>query len=66
MNTEQPPKVQICANRFELISRWGQPVDKAWARAQLDLWLAQRVDLEQASDYDQGVQTKGDAHDQPD
>ena len=49
-------------NRFELISRWGEPLDWEWARAQLEVWLRSRVDLTQASVYDLGVQTKGTDH----
>jgi hypothetical protein len=52
----------MCANRFELISRWGEPVDKEWARSMLDRWLDQRVDLTQPSVYDSGVQAKGTDH----
>jgi hypothetical protein len=52
----------MCANRFELISRWGEPVDKEWARRMLDRWLDQRVDLTQPSVYDSGVQAKGTDH----
>lgn len=57
-----PARVEMCANRFELISRWGEPVDKAWARRMFDLWLEQRVDLTEASVYDSGVQAKGTDH----
>jgi hypothetical protein len=49
MQTE-PLKVEVCANRFELISRWGQPVDKVWAHDMLERWLDQR--LEAPKDYD--------------
>jgi hypothetical protein len=51
------PKVEMCANRFELISRWGQPVDKEWARSMFELWLAQRDDAPQS--YDAAKQTLG-------
>lgn len=52
----------MCANRFELISRWGEPIDKAWARDMFERWLQQRVDLTGASVYDSGEQAKGDHH----
>jgi hypothetical protein len=52
------PKVEACANRFELIARWGQPVNGAWAHEELAKWLASRS----ANDYDSGVETKGDHH----
>lgn len=57
-----PAVIEMCANRFELISRWGEPVDKEWARRMLDRWLDQRVDLTHASVYDSGVQGKGTDH----
>lgn len=57
MNTEQP-KVETCANRFELIARWGRPINEAWAHAMLAKWLANRS----ANDYDSAVETKGDHH----
>jgi hypothetical protein len=60
--TDQPARVEMSANRFELISRWGQPVDKDWARDMFERWLMQRVDLTQPSVYDAGVQAKGDHH----
>ena len=52
----------MCANRFELISRWGEPIDKEWARRMFNIWLEQRVDLTDPSVYDAGVQGKGDHH----
>ena len=58
MNQESP-KVELCANRFELICRWGQPVDKAWARDMLERWLQQRLDLTDVSVYDGGIPAKG-------
>jgi hypothetical protein len=58
MPSEQPPKVESCANRFELIARWGQPVDDAWAHSELAKWLANR----KANDYDAVVETKGNHH----
>lgn len=61
MQTEIP-KVEMCANRFKLISRWGQPVDKVWARDMLELWLQQRLDLTDPSVYDGGILTKGPEH----
>jgi hypothetical protein len=57
-----PPKVETCANRFELISRWGQPVDKVWARDMLERWLDQRLDAPVASDYDRAIPAKGPEH----
>jgi hypothetical protein len=51
----------MCANRFELISRWGEPVDKEWARRMLDRWLDQRVDQPEASVYDSAQ--RGESHD---
>ena len=62
MQSDQPPKVQMCANRFELIGSWGKPVDKAWAHDMLKRWLDHRVDLTQATVYDSGVLAKGDHH----
>ena len=61
MNQELP-KVELCANRFELISRWGQPVDKVWARDMLELWLRQRLDATGPSVYDGGIPAKGPEH----
>jgi len=61
-NLSHPTKVEMCANRFELISEWGKPVDKAWARDMFERWLMQRVDLTETSVYDSGVQAKGDHH----
>jgi len=54
------PRVQMCANRFELIRSWGEPVNKAWARDMLERWLKRRVDLTDATVYDLAVQTKGE------
>lgn len=63
MSTEsQPARVEMCANRFELISSWGEPVDKDWARDMFERWLNQRVDLTDATVYDSGVQAKGTDH----
>jgi hypothetical protein len=62
MQSDQPARVEMCANRFELISSWGEPVDKDWARDMFNVWLDQRVDLTEASVYDSGVQGKGDDH----
>lgn len=59
MQPDPPPKVEMCANRFELISRWGEPVDKAWARDMFERWLDQRVDLTDASVYDDLIPAKG-------
>ena len=58
----EPARVEMGANRFELISSWDEPVDKAWARDMLERWLNQRVDLTQASVYDDKIQVKGDYH----
>jgi len=60
MQSDPPPKVEMCANRFELISRWGEPVDKAWARDMFERWLDQRVDLTDASVYDDLIPAKGE------
>ena len=57
-----PARVEMCANRFELISSWGEPVDKEWARDMFERWLNQRVDLTDATVYDSGVQAKGTDH----
>jgi hypothetical protein len=59
---DQPARIEMCANRFELISSWGEPVDKEWARDMFERWLDQRVDLTQPSVYDSGVQGKGTDH----
>ena len=32
------PKVEMCANRFELVTQLGQPVDKAWAMGMFKTW----------------------------
>ena len=60
MQSDPPPKVEMCANRFELISSWGEPVDKAWARDMFERWLDQRVDLTDASVYDDLIPAKGE------
>lgn len=60
MQPDPPPKVEMCANRFELISSWGEPVDKAWARDMFRRWLDQRVDLTDASVYDDLIPAKGE------
>jgi hypothetical protein len=62
MQSDQPARVEMCANRFELISSWGEPVDKEWARDMFERWLNQRVDLTDATVYDSGVQAKGTDH----
>jgi hypothetical protein len=62
MQSDQPARVEMSANRFELISRWGEPLDWEWARAQLELWLRSRVDAEMPSVYDSGIQAKGTDH----
>jgi hypothetical protein len=58
MHSDQPTKVETCANRFELISSWGEPVDKAWARDMLERWLEQRVDAQAPSVYDADIPPK--------
>ena len=45
-NLNPPARVEMCANRFELISSWGEPVDKDWARQMFETWLAQRDGLD--------------------
>jgi hypothetical protein len=60
--TDQPARVEMCANRFELITPWGQPVDKEWAMRQFAKWLNNRLDLTRPSVYDSGVQAKGTDH----
>ena len=61
--TMQPePKVETCSNRFELISRWGQPVDKVWAHDMLERWLNQRLDAPAPNVYDDGIPAKGPEH----
>jgi hypothetical protein len=50
----------MCANRFDLISRWGEPVDKSWARDMFERWIDQRVDLTDASVYDDLISAKGE------
>jgi len=62
MQSDQLAKVTMCANRFELISSWGEPVDKAWARDMFERWLEQRMDLTQPSVYHTEVQAKGTDH----
>ena len=62
MQSDQPARVEMCANRFELISSWGEPVDKDWARDMFERWLNQRVDLTETTVYDSGVQAKGTDH----
>ena len=57
-----PPKVEMCANRFELISSWGEPVDKAWARDMFERWLEQRMDLTRPTVYDGSIPSKGNEH----
>ena len=60
MQSDPPPKVEMCANRFELISSWSEPVDKAWARDMFERWLDQRVDLTDATVYDDLIPAKGE------
>lgn len=62
MQADSPLKVEMCANRFELISRWGQPVDKEWALRVFNVWLDQRMDLTQPTVYDAVIPQKGDEH----
>jgi hypothetical protein len=58
------PKVEMCANRFELCSRWGEPIDKEWALRVFNVWLDQRMDLTQPTVYDAVIPQKGDEHGQ--
>jgi hypothetical protein len=63
MSTErEPARVEMSANRFELISEWGEPLDKDWARDMFERWLRQRVDLTRVSVYDGGIPAKGNEH----
>lgn len=62
MQPKEPARVEMSANRFELISEWGEPLDKDWARDMFERWLHQRVDLTRVSVYDGGVQAKGTDH----
>lgn len=57
-----PARAEMGLNRFEIICRWGEPLDWDWARDQLEAWLRSRVDLTEASVYDAGVQAKGTDH----
>ena len=57
---DQPARIEMCANRFELISSWGEPVDKAWARDMFERWLDQRVDSTDATVYDDLIPAKGE------
>lgn len=59
---QEIPKVEMCANRFELISSWGEPIDKAWARDMLERWLQQRLDSTAPCDYDHAIPAKGPEH----
>lgn len=65
MQADPTPKVQMCANCFELVSRWGQPMDKAWARDMLDLWLERQIDSAHTHVYDGGIPLKGNEHVKP-
>jgi hypothetical protein len=62
MQPKEPARVEMSANRFELISEWGEPLDKDWARDMFERWLEQRMDLTQASVYDGGIPAKGNEH----
>lgn len=55
------PKIEMSANRFELINEWGDPLDKAWARDMFERWLEQRTDL--TGVYDSSKQAKVEQHD---
>lgn len=59
---DQTAKIETCDNRFELISRWGQPVDKWWAHAELSKWLERRVDAYPGSVYDADIPSQGSEH----
>jgi hypothetical protein len=62
MQPKEPARVEMSANRFELISEWGEPLDKDWARDMFERWLRQRVDLTRVSVYDGGIPAKGNEH----
>ena len=62
MQSDQPARVEMSANRFELITPWGQPVDKEWAMRQFEKWLINRLDLTQPSVYDADILAKGNEH----
>ena len=64
MQPEHTAKVEVGLNRFELICRWGEPLDWEWAHEQLTIWLRSRVDAQAASVYDADIPSRG-AHDQP-
>ena len=64
MHPDHTAKVEASLNRFELISRWGEPLDWEWAHEQLTAWLRSRVDVEPASVYDADIPLRG-THDQP-
>jgi hypothetical protein len=65
MQSDQTAKVEASLNRFELISRWGEPLDWDWARERLEQWLRSRVDGQSASVYDGGIPSRGVENDQP-
>lgn len=55
-------KVEASQNRFEVICRWGEPIDMDWTRSQLEAWLQRRMDASPATVYDAGIPAKGDEH----
>lgn len=62
MQHDHTAKVETGLNRFELICRWGEPIDWEWAHEQLTAWLRSRVDVGAASVYDDGIPLRGDEH----
>jgi hypothetical protein len=58
-------KIETCDNRFEVICRWGEPIDMDWTRSQLEAWLQRRLDAQTASVYDGGILSRGVENDQP-
>jgi hypothetical protein len=65
MQDNHTARVEASLNRFELISRYGEPLDWEWARAQLEVWLRSRVDAAMPSVYDSVIPSRGVEHDQP-
>jgi hypothetical protein len=65
MQADPPPWIEMCANRFELVTQWGQPVDKVWAMGMFKAWLDGRIDSAPPHVYDGGIPQKGDEHVQP-
>jgi hypothetical protein len=52
-------KIETCDNRFEVICRWGEPIDMDWTRSQLEAWLQRRMDAQTASVYDADILLRG-------